>query len=74
MQPKTRLGIKLFRMVSMIQDGYSSQYTDECGRCNRISCKFLYYFTFNLQESLESNKQDFVKHWNEKHNQSIYSF
>jgi hypothetical protein len=54
--------------------GYSSQYTDECGRCNRIGCKFLYYFTLNLQERLESNKQDFVKHWNEKHNQSIYPF
>jgi hypothetical protein len=54
--------------------GYSSQYTDECGRCNRIGCKFLYYFTLNLQERFESSKQDFVKHWNEKHNQSIYPF
>jgi hypothetical protein len=53
--------------------GYSSQYTqytDECGRCNRIGYKFLYYFMLNWRGKLESNKQDFVKHWNEKHNQS----
>src|SRR5215207_6356570 len=47
--------------------GYSSQYTHGCGKCNRIGCKFLYYFTLNLRGKLESNKQDFVKHWNEKH-------
>ena len=54
--------------------GYSSQYTHDCGKCNRIGCKFLYYFTLNLRGKLESNKQDFVKHWNEKHNKSKYSF
>jgi hypothetical protein len=54
--------------------GYSSQYTDECGRCNRIGYKFLYYFMLNWRGKLESNKQDFVKHWNEKHNQSKYPF
>jgi hypothetical protein len=55
--------------------GYSSQYTDDCSKCNEISCKFLYYFTLNWREKLESNKQDFVKHWNEEHNnKSKYSF
>jgi hypothetical protein len=54
--------------------GYSSQYTHGCGKCNRIGCKFLCYFTLNLRGKLESNKQDFVKHWNEKHNKSKYSF
>ena len=54
--------------------GYSSQYTDNCGKCDRIGCKFLYYFTLNLRGKLESNKQDFVKHWNEEHNRSKYSF
>jgi hypothetical protein len=54
--------------------GYSSQYTDECGRCNRFGYKFLYYFMLNWRGKSESNKQDFVKHWNEKHNQSIYPF
>ena len=53
--------------------GYSSQYTYNCGKCNRIGCKFLYYFTLNWRGKLESNKQDFVKHWNEKHNKSNYS-
>jgi hypothetical protein len=54
--------------------GYSSQYTYDCGKCDRIGCKFLYYFTLNLRGKLESNKQDFVKHWNEEHNRSTYSF
>jgi hypothetical protein len=48
--------------------GYSSQYTDNCCICSSIGCKFLYYFTLNLREELESNKQDFVKHWNKEHN------
>jgi hypothetical protein len=54
--------------------GYSSQYTHGCGKCNRIGCKFLYYFTLNLRGKLESNKRDFVKHWNEEHNRSKCSF
>lgn len=24
--------------------GYSSDYTEDCDECNRIGCKFLYYF------------------------------
>jgi hypothetical protein len=51
--------------------GYSSQYTADCNECNRICCKFLYYFMLNMQGKLESNKQDFVKHWNEEHNKGI---
>ena len=54
--------------------GYSSQYTADCDECNRICHKFLCYFTLNWRGKLESNKQDFVKHWNEKHNKSKYSF
>jgi hypothetical protein len=47
--------------------GYSSQYMDNCDECESFGSKFLYYFTFNWHEKLESNKQDFVKHWNEHH-------
>jgi hypothetical protein len=25
--------------------GYSSQYTENCDKCDRIGCEFLYYFT-----------------------------
>jgi hypothetical protein len=53
--------------------GYSSQYTDDCDKCDRIGCKFLYYFTLNLRGRLESNKQDFIKHWNEEHSKPKYS-
>jgi hypothetical protein len=52
--------------------GYSSRYTHDCSKCNRIGYKFLYYFMLNWRGKLESNKQDFVKHWNEKHNKSKY--
>jgi hypothetical protein len=52
--------------------GYSSQYTHNCSKCNRIGYKFLYYFMLNWRGKLESNKQDFVKYWNEKHNKSKY--
>jgi hypothetical protein len=47
--------------------GYSSEYTENCDECDRIGCKFLYYFMFNLRGKLEQNKQEFVKHWNEAH-------
>jgi hypothetical protein len=47
---------------------YSPQYTYDCEECNKIGCKFLYYFTLNWRGKLESNKQDFVRHWNEEHN------
>ncbi|HEU4824226.1 MAG TPA: hypothetical protein VFS97_12440 [Nitrososphaeraceae archaeon] len=53
--------------------GYSSQYTDDCDKCDRIGCKFLYYFTLNLRGRLESNKRDFIKHWNEEHSRPKYS-
>ena len=47
--------------------GYSSHYTENCDECDRIGCKFLYYFTLNWRRKLELNKQEFVKHWNEEH-------
>jgi hypothetical protein len=53
--------------------GYSPQYVYDCGECTSIGLKFMYYFTLNWRGKLESNKQDFVKHWNEKHNKSKYS-
>jgi hypothetical protein len=49
--------------------GYSSDYTEDCDECNRIGCKFLYYFMLNRRKRLEQNKQEFIKHWNEEHSQ-----
>jgi hypothetical protein len=54
--------------------GYSSEYTENCDKCDRIGCKFLYYFTFNWRKRLELNKQEFVKHWNKEHNQFEHPF
>jgi hypothetical protein len=53
--------------------GYSSRYVYGCDDCRKIGFKFLYYFTLNWHGKLESNKQDFVNHWNEKHAQRGYS-
>lgn len=53
--------------------GYSSRYVYGCDDCNKIGCKFLYYFTLKWHGKLESNKQDFVRHWNEKHVRQFYS-
>ena len=54
--------------------GYSSDYTEDCDECNRIGCKFLYYFMSNRRKRLEQNKQEFVKHWNEEHGQTQHPF
>jgi hypothetical protein len=54
--------------------GHSSRYTDDCYECDRIGCRFLYYFTLNWKRKLELNKQEFVKHWNEEHSQSEHPF
>jgi hypothetical protein len=54
--------------------GYSSQYTDDCYECDRIGCRFLYYFTLNWRRKLELNKRDFVKHWNVEHSKTECSF
>jgi hypothetical protein len=51
--------------------GYSSRYVYGCDDCNKIGCKFLFYFTLNWHGRLESNKQDFVKHWNREHIQQF---
>ena len=54
--------------------GYSSEYTENCDKCDRIGCRFLYYFMFNRRRKLEQNKQDFLKHWNEVHSQNERPF
>jgi hypothetical protein len=52
--------------------GFSSRYVYGCDDCNKIGCKFLYYFTLNWRRKLESNKQDFGRHWNKEHVQQVY--
>jgi hypothetical protein len=47
--------------------GYSSRYVYGCDDCSKIGCTFLYYFTLNWHGKLESNKQDFIRHWNKEH-------
>ncbi len=54
--------------------GYSSKYVEDCDECDRIGCRFLYYFSLNRRSKLERNKQEFVKHWNEVHSQYERAF
>ena len=54
--------------------GYSSHYAENCNKCNKIGCKFLYYFMLNRRKKLEQNKQQFVKHWHEQHIQNERPF
>jgi hypothetical protein len=45
---------------------HSSMYVYNCHRCNSFGCKFMLYFTLSWRAKFELNKQEFVKHWNEK--------
>ena len=46
---------------------HSPVYIYNCHKCNSFGCKFMLYFTLTWRAKLEQNKQEFVKHWNEKH-------
>ena len=47
--------------------GFSSSYVFDCERCSKISWKFMFYFMIHSYSKLERTKNEFVKHWGEKH-------
>ena len=48
--------------------GYSSSsYIYSCKRCSKIAWKFMFYFMIHSYSKLEGTKNEFVKHWGEKH-------
>ena len=47
--------------------GFSSSYEFSCKRCSRIGWKFMFYFMIHSYSKLEGTKNEFVKHWGEKH-------
>ena len=47
--------------------GFSSSYVYSCKRCSNISWKFMFYFMICSYSKLEGTKNEFVKHWGEKH-------
>jgi hypothetical protein len=47
--------------------GFSSLYISNCKRCSKISWKFMFYFMIHSYSKLERTKNEFVKHWSEKH-------
>ncbi len=47
--------------------GFSSYYVSNCKLCSKISWKFRFYFMIHSYSKLEETKNEFVKHWDEKH-------
>ena len=47
--------------------GYSSSYVGNCERCSDIAWKFMFYFMIHSYSKLEWTKNEFVKHWSERH-------
>jgi hypothetical protein len=47
--------------------GFSSYYVSNCKLCSKISWKFMFYFMICSYSKLEGTKNEFVKHWSEKH-------
>ena len=47
--------------------GFSSSYISSCKRCSKIGWKFMFYFMIHSYSKLERTKNEFVKHWGEKH-------
>jgi hypothetical protein len=47
--------------------GFSSSYLSSCKRCSKIGWKFMFYFMIHSYSKLERTKNEFVKHWGEKH-------
>ena len=47
--------------------GFSSSYVYACRLCSNISWKFMFYFMIHSYQKLEGTKNEFVKHWGEKH-------
>jgi hypothetical protein len=46
---------------------FSSSYEYSCKRCSKIGWKFMFYFMIHSYSKLERTKNEFVKHWSEKH-------
>ena len=47
--------------------GFSSSYVDSCKPCSKIGWKFMFYFMIHSYSKLDGTKNEFVKHWSEKH-------
>ena len=47
--------------------GFSSSYMYSCKPCAKIGWKFMFYFMIHSYSKLESTKNEFVRHWSEKH-------
>jgi hypothetical protein len=47
--------------------GFSSSYISSCKRCSKVGWKFMFYFMIHSYSKLERTKNEFVKHWGEKH-------
>lgn len=46
---------------------YSSSYIHNCGECDEIGWKFMFYFSLHMDSKLKENQQRFITHWNLDH-------
>ena len=51
--------------------GFTSSYVYNCKGCSKISWKFMFYFMIHSYSKLEDTKNEFVKHWGEKHHHTF---
>jgi hypothetical protein len=50
--------------------GFNSSYEKECEECNTLGWRFGHSFLVRSRSELETDVQNFLMHWNEKHRQS----
>jgi hypothetical protein len=67
---RLQLYIKLKRTSKCVVGeayGFTSSYVYNCKGCSKISWKFMFYFMIHSYSKLEGTKNEFLKHWGEKH-------
>ncbi|NAL78069.1 hypothetical protein [Nitrososphaera sp. AFS] len=52
--------------------GFNSSYEKECEECNTLGWRFGHSFLVRSRSELETDVQNFLMHWNEKHSPPVY--
>jgi hypothetical protein len=71
---RLRLSLELKRTSKCVVGeayGFTSSYVYNCKGCSKISWKFMFYFMIHSYSKLEDTKNEFVKHWGEKHHHTF---
>jgi hypothetical protein len=52
--------------------GFNSSYEEECEECNTLGWRFGHSFLVRSRSELDTDVQNFLMHWNEKHSPPVY--